>query len=97
MFVCAVGGGWGSWTTPEEAGSLSEQVLCAVRSLAAPQHVDPHQHRHLPLLFNLFHAYAALGYNEKQQLLRVSAELLIYSICAFLRGLFYKIFNFYCS
>ncbi|KPI93410.1 putative ubiquitin carboxyl-terminal hydrolase FAF [Papilio xuthus] len=76
-----VSGGWGSWTTPDEAGSLSDQVMCAVRALAAPQHVDAHQHRNLPLLFNLFHAYAVLGYNEKQQLLRLKILDVVLTLC----------------
>lgn len=69
--MCAVNSGYGSWTTREEAQSLSDQVLCSARALAAPQHSDSHAHRHLPLLFNLFHAYAALGLSERHQLLRV--------------------------
>ncbi|XP_068629076.1 probable ubiquitin carboxyl-terminal hydrolase FAF isoform X3 [Battus philenor] len=76
-----VSSGWGSWASREEAKSLSDQVVCAARALAAPHHTDAHAHRHLPLLFNLFHAYAALGYNEKQQLLRLKILDIVLTIC----------------
>ncbi|KAG6452569.1 hypothetical protein O3G_MSEX007736 [Manduca sexta] len=66
-----VSSGYGSWCSREEAGSLSDQLLCSARALAPPPHADPHALRHLPLLFNLFHTYAILGLNEKLQLLRV--------------------------
>lgn len=70
--VFAVSSGFGSWCAREEATSLSDQLLCSVRALAAPPHCDSHIHRHLPLLFNLFYTYASLGLAEKHQLLRVS-------------------------
>ncbi|CAK1599935.1 unnamed protein product [Parnassius mnemosyne] len=76
-----VSSGWGSWAAREEAASLSDQVVCAARALAAPHHADAHAHRHLPLLFNLFHAYAALGYNEKHQLLRLKILDIVLTIC----------------
>ncbi|XP_026323637.1 probable ubiquitin carboxyl-terminal hydrolase FAF-Y isoform X2 [Hyposmocoma kahamanoa] len=73
--------GYGSWTSREEATSLSDQILCAARSLAAPHHSDAHVHRHLPLLFNLFHAYAAFGLNERHQLLRLKILDIVLTVC----------------
>uniref|UniRef100_A0A2A4J087 ubiquitinyl hydrolase 1 n=1 Tax=Heliothis virescens TaxID=7102 RepID=A0A2A4J087_HELVI len=71
-----VSNGFGSWCGREEAASLSDQLLCSARALAVPPHADAHAHRHLPLLFNLFHTYASLGLSEKLQLLRVRYILL---------------------
>ncbi|XP_073945007.1 ubiquitin carboxyl-terminal hydrolase-like faf isoform X2 [Choristoneura fumiferana] len=73
--------GYGSWASREEVASLSEQVLCAARALAAPQLADSQAHRHLPLLFNLFHAYAVLGINERHQLLRLRILDIVLSVC----------------
>ncbi|XP_072935903.1 probable ubiquitin carboxyl-terminal hydrolase FAF isoform X3 [Epargyreus clarus] len=74
-----VSSGYGGWCGREEAGSLSDQLMCSARALAAPQ--DAHHHRHLPLLFNLFHAYAALGLSEKHQLLRLKILDIVLSVC----------------
>lgn len=68
----AVPAGYGMWMSREEAGSLSDQVVCSARALADPPYGDAHTQRHLPLLFNLFHTYAMLGLNERHQLLRVT-------------------------
>ncbi|XP_047523488.1 probable ubiquitin carboxyl-terminal hydrolase FAF [Pieris napi] len=76
-----VNNGYSSWCSREEVTSLSDQVLCCARALAAP---DPHTHRlppHLPLLFNLFHAYAMLGLQEKYQLLRLKILDIVLSVC----------------
>ncbi|KAF9415212.1 hypothetical protein HW555_007088 [Spodoptera exigua] len=83
-----VSNGYGSWCSREEAVSLSDQVLCCARALAAPpttpappSHGDSHAARHLPLLFNLFHTYACLGISEKHQLLRLKLLDIVLSVC----------------
>ncbi|XP_060810679.1 probable ubiquitin carboxyl-terminal hydrolase FAF-X isoform X1 [Amyelois transitella] len=75
-----VSAGYGSWCSREEAQSLSDQVMCSARALAAPPHADPH-HRHLPLLFNLFHSYATLGLTERHQLLRLKILDIVLAVC----------------
>lgn len=65
-----VSNGYGSWSSRDEATSLSDQLLCSARALGVAS-LDTHSQRHLPLLFNLFHTYASLGISEKHQLLRV--------------------------
>ncbi|CAD0195309.1 unnamed protein product [Chrysodeixis includens] len=77
----AVSNGYGSWCSREEAGSLSDQLLCSARALAVPPHTDAHTHRHLPLLFNLFHTYACLGLSEKHQLLRLKLLDIVLAVC----------------
>lgn len=76
-----VNNGYGSWSSREESGSLSDQVLCSARALVVPPHTDAHAHRHLPLLFNLFHTYASLGITEKHQLLRLKILDVVLSVC----------------
>ncbi|XP_052737124.1 probable ubiquitin carboxyl-terminal hydrolase FAF-X isoform X2 [Bicyclus anynana] len=77
-----VSSGYGSWCARDEALSLSDQVLCSARALAVPHHHHHHaDHRHLPLLFNLFHAYAQLGLAEKHQLLRLKILDIVLSVC----------------
>ncbi|XP_047040633.1 probable ubiquitin carboxyl-terminal hydrolase FAF-X isoform X3 [Helicoverpa zea] len=75
-----VSNGFGVWCSREEALSLSDQLLCSARALAAPHH-DAHAIRHLPLLFNLFHTYASLGLSEKLQLLRLKLLDVVLSVC----------------
>ncbi|XP_063547239.1 probable ubiquitin carboxyl-terminal hydrolase FAF-X isoform X2 [Cydia strobilella] len=76
-----VNSGYGSWASRDEVTSLSDQVLTAARALAAPHHADSQAHRHLPLLFNLFHAYSVLGNNERHQLLRLRILDIVLSVC----------------
>ncbi|XP_069354342.1 ubiquitin carboxyl-terminal hydrolase 9X isoform X2 [Maniola hyperantus] len=77
-----VSNGYGSWCSRDEVSSLSDQLLCCARALAVPQQHHHHaDHRHLPLLFNLFHAYALLGLAERHQLLRLKILDIVLSVC----------------
>lgn len=89
MNMILVVNGYGSWCSRDEITSLSDQILCFARALATPSAValiDSHSQRHLPLLFNLFHAYAALGIHEKYQLIRVSLYTYYNSISHAIEG-----------
>ncbi|XP_045450528.1 probable ubiquitin carboxyl-terminal hydrolase FAF-X [Melitaea cinxia] len=74
-------GGYGPWCARDEAASLSDQLLCSARALAAPPHAPHAELRHLPLLFNLFHAYASLGLAERHQLLRLKILDIVLTVC----------------
>lgn len=74
--------GHGSWCLPEEVTSLSDQVICCARALAAPPPTaDPITIRHLPLLFNLFHGYAAFGAHERHQLIKLKILDVVLAVC----------------
>ncbi|CAB3237376.1 unnamed protein product [Arctia plantaginis] len=75
-----VSNGYGSWSSRDEAVSLSDQLLCSARALGVAP-LDALAQRHLPLLFNLFHTYASLGISEKHQLLRLKVLDVVLSIC----------------